>query len=85
MLSQFIFLGLFYTVLAVLFATVALALFRAARDCRDRRAEEICWRANFPDLPAQRRVCRHELTKEFRHRTCDQAFDCRRGSRAHAR
>ena len=77
MLSHVIFLGLFYTVLAVLSATVALSLFRAAQDFRVRRAEAICWQATFPDLPARERVCRHEFTGEFAHRTCDRAFDCR--------
>jgi glycine cleavage system H lipoate-binding protein len=77
MLSHVIFLGLFYAVLAVLSATVALSLFRAARDFSARRAEAICWQATFPDLPARERVCRHEFTGEFQHRTCDKAFDCR--------
>ena len=77
MLSHVIFLGLFYTVLAVLSATVALSLFRAAQDFSARRAEAICWQATFPDLPVRERVCRHEFTGEFPHRTCDQAFDCR--------
>jgi hypothetical protein len=77
MLSHIIFLGLFYAVLAAISATVALSLFRAARDFRGRRAEAICWHATFPDLPARERVCRHEFTGEFQHRTCDKAFDCR--------
>ena len=77
MLSHIVFLGLFYTVLAVLSATVALSLFRAAQDFRARRAEAICWQATFPDLPARERVCRHEFTGEFPNRTCDKAFDCR--------
>ncbi|HTT60786.1 MAG TPA: hypothetical protein VMG35_03065 [Bryobacteraceae bacterium] len=77
MLSHVIFLGLFYTVLAVLSATLALSACRAARDFKARRVETICWQATFPDLPARERVCRHEFTGEFRHRTCDKAFDCR--------
>ena len=77
MLSHIIFLGLFYAVLAVVSATVALSLFRAARHFRARRAEAICWQVTFPDLPARERVCRHEFTGEFQHRTCDKAFDCR--------
>jgi hypothetical protein len=77
MLSHIIFLGLFYAVLAAICTTMALSLFRAARDFRARRAEAICWQATFPDLPARERVCRHEFTGEFQHRTCDKAFDCR--------
>jgi len=77
MLSHIIFLGLFYTVLAVLSTTVALSLYRAGQDFRARRAEAICWHATFPDLPARDRLCRHEFTGEFSHRLCDKAFDCR--------
>jgi glycine cleavage system H lipoate-binding protein len=77
MLSHIIFLGLFYAVLVAIAATLALSLFRAVRDFRARRAEAICWHATFPDLPARERVCRHEFTGEFQHRTCDKAFDCR--------
>ena len=77
MLSHVIFLGIFYTVLAVVSATVGLSLFRAAQDFRARRAEAICWQATFPDLAARDRVCRHEITGEFAHRVCDRAFDCR--------
>jgi len=77
MLSHIIFLGLFWAVLLVVSASLALSLFRAARDFRTRRAEAICWQATFPDLPARERVCRHEFTGEFQHRVCDKAFDCR--------
>ncbi len=77
MLSHIVFLGLFYLVLAVISATLALSLLRVARDFRARRAEAICWQATFPDLPARERVCRHEFTGEFQHRLCDKAFDCR--------
>lgn len=77
MLSHFIFLGLFYSVLAVICVTLSMALFRAARDFRARRAEAICWQATFPDLPASERTCRHEFSGEFNHHTCDNAFDCR--------
>ncbi len=77
MLSHIIFLGLFYTVLAVVSTTVALSLFRAARDFRARRAEAICWQQTFPDLSASERACRHQFTGEFPSRICDRAFDCR--------
>jgi glycine cleavage system H protein len=77
MLSHVIFLGLFYTVLAVIGVTLTLSLARAARDFRTRRVEALSWQATFPDLPARERACRHEFTGEFKHRTCDRAFDCR--------
>src|SRR5579862_2950379 len=77
MLSHFIFLGIFYAVLAVIAGTLSVSLSRAARDFRARRTEAIAWQATFPDLPARERTCRHQFTGEFKHRTCDQAFDCR--------
>jgi len=76
-LSHIIFLGLFYLVLTVVAATVALSLWRAAGDFRARRAEAVCWQATFPDLPARERVCRHQFTGEFPQRICERAFDCR--------
>ena len=77
MLSHIIFLGLFYAVLTVVSATLALSFFRAARDMRIRRVEAIAWQATFPDLPARERVCRHQFTGELPNRICDKAFDCR--------
>ena len=77
MVGHFIFLGIFYCVLVVIAATLSVSAMRAIRDFRLRRAEAICWQATFPDLPARERTCRHEFTGEFKHRTCDQAFDCR--------
>ena len=83
MLGHIIFLGLFFTVLAVIAITLCLSFIHSVRDFRARRAEAICWQATFPDLPARERVCRHELTGEFKHRICDRAFDCR-GCEKHA-
>ncbi len=77
MLSHFIFLGIFYAVLAVIAATLSVSLSRAAHDFRARRTEAIAWQATFPDLPARDRMCRHQFTGEFKNRTCDHAFDCR--------
>jgi glycine cleavage system H lipoate-binding protein len=61
----------------VVLATVGLSLACSWRDFRRRRADAICWNCDFHDLPARERVCRHEFTGEFKHRTCDNAFDCR--------
>ncbi|HVN05160.1 MAG TPA: hypothetical protein VMT86_12120 [Bryobacteraceae bacterium] len=77
MLGHIIFLGLFFAVLLVISASLALSLFRSVWDFRTRRAETIAWHATFPDLPARERVCRHEFTGEFERRTCGRAFDCR--------
>jgi len=78
MLGHLIFLGIFYTVILVIAGTLSLPLYRAWQHFRMRRAEAVCWKASFRDLPARERVCRHEFTGEFQHRICDQAFDCRK-------
>ncbi len=83
MLGHWIFLGLFYAVLAVIAVTLADAFWQTFRDFRARREETIRWQATFPDLPAEARICRHQLTGEFRHRLCNRAFDCR-GCEQHA-
>jgi len=72
-----IFLGAFYAVLTVVAATVLTAYVRARRDFRKRSADRIGWEADFHDLLARDRVCRHVLTGEFQSRECPHAFDCR--------
>jgi glycine cleavage system H lipoate-binding protein len=72
-----IFLGAFYGVLTIVAGAVCAAMARARRDVRTRRTGRIRWRANFEELPARDRVCRHVLTGEFRSRWCLHAFDCR--------
>ena len=75
--GTFIFLGAFYTVLVVVAATLLAALLRSRRAMRHERVESIRWHADFHDLPAADRVCRHVLTGEFQSRECPHAFDCR--------
>jgi glycine cleavage system H lipoate-binding protein len=77
MLAHVIFLSLFYAVLATICLTLTVAFLRAVSVFRARSAEAVCWHATFTDLPARERVCRHQFTGEFQHRTCEQAFDCR--------
>jgi glycine cleavage system H lipoate-binding protein len=72
-----IFLGVFFTVAAVIAGTVILAALRATRDIAQQKEEKIRWEEDFHDLPAGLRVCRHELTGEIRKRTCPNGFDCR--------
>lgn len=76
--SHVLFLGAFYTVLAMVAATLLSAALRARRQLRAGRAAEVRWHSDFHDLPSQDRACRHVLTGEFRHRECPNAFDCRR-------
>jgi glycine cleavage system H protein len=79
-----LFLGAFYSVVAIVAASVIAALVRARRAARDGREGEVRWHAEFHDLPAADRLCRHMLTGEFRYRECPNAFDCRQ-CETHAR
>jgi glycine cleavage system H lipoate-binding protein len=72
-----IFLGVFFAVVLVVFATVALALWRAWRDARERRVEAIRWHSDFHDLAERDRRCRHEIAGRVAARACDNGFDCR--------
>ena len=73
-----IFLGAFYTVLAIVATTVLIAAWRARRDVRKQAVEHIRWRSDFHDLTPEDKVCRHVLTGEFETRECPNAFDCRK-------
>jgi Glycine cleavage H-protein len=75
--GHIIFLGAFYCVLTVVVATVIAAARRTRRALLEHRVEEIGWHADFHDLPAGDRVCRHVLTGELKSRECPHAFDCR--------
>lgn len=76
-MAHIIFLGAFYTVLTIIAATLAAALWRSLRALRRGKVEEIRWHSDFHDLPADERACRHVLTGEFQKRECPNAFDCR--------
>jgi glycine cleavage system H protein len=75
--ASYIFLGAFYTVLAVVATTLIFAVLRSRRDLRAHQTDEIRWHSDFHDLPARDRVCRHVLTGELKCRECPHAFDCR--------
>lgn len=76
--GHIIFLGAFYSVLAIVIVTMTIAAFRAAGAFRTRRAESVRWHADFDDLPEAARRCRHEIAGEVECRTCERSFDCRR-------
>jgi hypothetical protein len=76
-LAHVIFLGAFYCVLTAVAATVIAAVRRARRALLQNCVEAVAWHADFHDLPARDRVCRHVLTGELRARECPHAFDCR--------
>jgi hypothetical protein len=75
--GNIIFLGAFYTVVAVVAGTLLLAMLRARRALAARRLEAIEWDGEFHDLTRGERVCRHVLTGELRKRECRNGFDCR--------
>jgi hypothetical protein len=72
------FLAVFFTIAGVIATTLVLAWRRAARDLRQNRQHAIRWHETFEDMPERDRVCRHQLTGEFKQRTCDRAFACDR-------
>jgi glycine cleavage system H lipoate-binding protein len=76
-LGHILFLGAFYTVLAIVATTVATAAWRSRRSLQARETAAIRWHADFHDLPAADRVCRHVLSGELKKRECPHAFDCR--------
>ncbi|RPI02862.1 MAG: glycine cleavage system protein H [Ignavibacteriae bacterium] len=75
--GNIIFLGIFFSVVAIIGATVLISLFRTYRALQVNKTEAIRWDSEFHDLPATSRKCRHELSGEFKQRTCDNGFDCR--------
>lgn len=72
-----VFLGVFFSVVMVIAATVLTAGIRSVRDFKKRKTASIIWHADFEDLPPQVRACRHEFTGEVKQRTCHNGFDCR--------
>lgn len=79
-----IFLGIFFTVLIVVGAQFAIAIWRAARGVSENRYDAIRWQEDFKDLPPELCACRHALTGEAAGRRCPNAFDCRQ-CQAHPR
>ena len=75
--ATIIFMGAFYTVAAIIALTLVRALHNSLRVLRTERGEQIRWHADFQELPAGNRACRHELTGEVDRRACPNAFDCR--------
>ena len=49
--THIIFLSLFFAAVVIIVATFTSAIFRAASDFREHRANEMCWRENFAELP----------------------------------
>ena len=81
-LPHVLFFGALYSVVATIAATLAVAAARSARDARRGLSGSLVWHADFEDLPASVRACRHQLTGEAPGRLCESGFDCR-GCREH--
>ncbi len=75
--GHIIFLGAFFSVVAIIVATLTAAFIRTLRDQTPRREQAIRWHLDFNELPDADRRCRHELTGEVRSRQCPNALDCR--------
>src|SRR5512140_2531920 len=75
--GNLIFLGIFFTVAAIIAGTVTLAAVRAYKDHMLKKHEAIEWAQDFHDLPQSARICRHVLTGELKQRRCPHGFDCR--------
>ncbi len=73
-----IFLGLFFSVVAVIAATIVAAARRTAKGLGVGKAAAIRWKASFADLPELAKRCRHELAGEARDRVCTTGFQCGR-------
>lgn len=76
-IGNIVFLGIFFTVAAIIAGTITLAAVRAYKDHLLKKHEAIQWMEDFHDLPQRARVCRHVLTGELKQRTCPHGFDCR--------
>jgi glycine cleavage system H lipoate-binding protein len=76
-LGQLIFLGVFYTVLVVIFTSVVMSVIRCRKDLREQKLDKIRWHDDFGRLPESVRRCRHELTGEVEYRVCPNEFYCR--------
>src|SRR4030042_7193119 len=74
--AQFIFLGIFFTVVLVVFGAWLLGLVRSAAALKKDDREKRVWKLEFPNLPAEERKCRHALTGELEGRLCPRAFTC---------
>jgi len=75
--GHIVFLSLFFVVALTIATTVLSAVWRTRRDFRTHRAADLCWHADFAELPISERRCRHELAGRVIARICDNAFDCR--------
>jgi glycine cleavage system H protein len=76
-MGNILFLGIFFTIVAIIGGTIVMSLLRTYRILQTHRVGQMRWESDFHDLPISARRCRHEFTGEFAQRTCENGFDCR--------
>ncbi len=81
--GNIIFLGAFFTIVAIIVATLVTTTLRTLRALRANAAEAIRWKSDFHDMPSSSRTCRHVFTGEFERRVCNNEFNCN-GCEQHA-
>lgn len=82
--GEAIFLGIFFAIVTIVVLTLLASAWRTLRVVKEGRTDYIRWESEFHDLPASSRICRHEFTGEFEHRTCGNGFNCN-GCATHAK
>ncbi|MFN2369868.1 MAG: hypothetical protein ABR506_01800, partial [Candidatus Krumholzibacteriia bacterium] len=75
-LGHVVFLGIFYSVLAVAACTLVYALRRWREDVRRHGADLAAWPETFAELPPERRRCRHAYDGTAPDRICEHGFAC---------
>ena len=76
-IGNLIFLGVFFSVVTVVAATLVVAMKRVLESLKTKEVEKISWHEHFEDLPAEAKLCRHTIAGEFQYRLCPNGFDCR--------
>jgi len=74
--TSLVFLGTFFSVVAVVALMVTAASLRSLKNLRGRKIEAIRWHDMFEDLPAPARACRFSISGSARGRVCHNSFEC---------
>ncbi len=75
--GHLIFLGIFYSVVVVIFSTFIVAAKRAVKRFNSGSVDKLSWHDAFAELPNSVKICRHVINGELEHRICPNGFDCR--------
>ena len=74
--GHLIFLCVFFSVAIIIAATLLRAVQRVWKIFKQHAEEAIVWESAFEGIPHRSRPCRHELSGEVEHRTCENGFEC---------